>query len=417
MRIMSNRHLLLSASNKGFFFASLFIFIWLLTVLIVWAPLYYYVETVVEKMRQQTANTLKFYANMHGNLANELSPMFLKYIFGEIIAQTDIPIINTDANKTPQYWEGLSIDQDDKSPEAIEKVQKIVKNLEGEIDPIPLIYKNPATEAETVLGYLYYGDSELITQLRYLPYIEIIVVNIFIIIGLFGSYLVFKSIQKSEQRSIWVGMSKETAHQLGTPLSSLMGWLEIIKSNEHECELTRKTIVEMEKDVNRLYKVADRFSQIGSKPDFTAQDVRPILREVATYIRRRLPHMRKEVKIIENYKNVSPIPINRELFEWVIENLLKNSIDAIKSEKGQILIKLEQFKNDSSKICLDIKDNGIGIQAINKNVIFKPGYSTKKRGWGLGLNLAQRIVEEYHNGKLFIKESKVGEGTTMRIIL
>jgi len=417
--MLSKPQLQFSASNKSFLFTALIFFIWLLSILIVWAPLYYYMETAVQRMRQQTANILKFYANLHGSLASEkeLPPKILKLIFDEIITQTDIPIINTDSNKNPEYWEGIEVDPSDKSPEAIESVRKIVKNLEGEIEPIPITYKDPLTEKETILGYLYYGDSKLISQLRILPYIEIAAVNIFILIGLLGSYLVFKSIKQSEQRSIWVGMAKETAHQLGTPLSSLMGWLEIIKSNEHECELTRKTIGEMEKDVNRLYKVADRFSQIGSKADLVEQDVRPILNDVVAYIKRRLPHMQKKVKIVEDYEPVPPIPLNRSLFEWVIENLLKNSIDAIKTDNGHIIIKLRPHQTNASQICLDIQDNGIGIQAINKNIIFTPGYSTKKRGWGLGLNLAQRIVEEYHHGKLFIKDTRIGEGTTMRIVL
>jgi signal transduction histidine kinase len=161
----------------------------------------------------------------------------------------------------------------------------------------------------------------------------------------------------------------------------------------------------------------DRFSQIGSKADLSLQDVGPILHDVVLYIQRRLPHMRKKVEIIEDYATVPKVPLNRALFEWVIENLLKNSIDAIKTEHGKINIKVRALRNNQRKIYVDISDNGIGIQAMNKNIIFKPGYSTKKRGWGLGLNLAKRIVEESHGGKLFIKETRIGEGTIMRITL
>lgn len=404
---------------KSLLFSGIVFIIWILAIFIIWAPLYFYMGNAVEKMRQENANILKFYANLHGSLAleNELSPLFLKYVFDEIILRTDIPIINTDENQMPLYWEGIDIPPGDKSEKALKAVKKIVENLEGEIDPIPLVYKDPVTQNEKILGYLYYGDSKIITRLRYLPYIEIVVMSVFILIGIVGSFLVFKNIKKSEQRFIWVGMAKETAHQLGTPLSSLMGWLEIIKSNEHECDLTRKTIGEMEKDVNRLYKVAERFSQIGSRADLTQQDVRPILGDVLNYIKRRLPHMRKEVKIIEDYADVPDIPVNRALFEWVIENLLKNAIDAIKTQKGEIVIKVRPNKSLPGRINIDIQDNGVGILPINKALIFNPGYSTKKRGWGLGLNLAQRIVEEYHSGKLLIKETKVDEGTTMRIIL
>ena len=416
---MAKNDLHISAGKKGLFYALLMFIIWISANLVIWAPLYYYIDTVIERMRMQTAASLKVYASLHGSLTrdDDLDPNLVKKAFDVIISQSDIPIINTDANKNPLYWEGIDVDPEDKSELAFNKVKRIIEMLDREIEPIPIIYDNPDTKEKTTLGYLYYGDSELISQLRYLPYVYIGVVNIFILMGLLGIFLIFKSIQKSEQRSIWVGMAKETAHQLGTPLSSLMGWLEIIKSNEMECDVTRKTVGEMEKDVNRLYKVAERFSQIGSRADLTAQDVRPILTDVASYIRRRLPHMRKQVKIIEDFAPVPKIPLNAALFEWVIENLLKNSLDAIKTEQGEILIKVRPFNGSPNRISVDIQDNGIGISAMNKNIIFKPGYSTKKRGWGLGLNLAQRIVEEYHNGKLFIKESRIGEGTTMRIIL
>lgn len=417
---MLSRNLQISASHKGFIYATVLFLFWLLTVIVIWAPLYFYMDSAIQKMHQETANILKFYANIHKRAAtdkNELSPFFLKYVFDEIILRTDIPIINTDKHKNPQYWEGIEIDPDDKSPAAVEKVRQIIRSLEGKIEPIALTYSDPVSSQEIMLGYLYYGESDLITHLRYLPYIEIAIVNVLILIGLLGSYFVFKGIKKTEERSIWVGMAKETAHQLGTPLSSLMGWLEIIKSNERECELTRNTIAEMEKDVKRLYKVVDRFSQIGSKADLALQDVGPILHDVVLYIQRRLPHVRKKVEIIEDYATVPKVPLNRALFEWVIENLLKNSIDAIKSENGKIQIKVRALHNNQRKIYVDIRDNGIGIQGMNKNIIFKPGYSTKKRGWGLGLNLAKRIVEESHGGKLFIKETRVGEGTTMRITL
>jgi len=402
-----------SAGFKGALVAAIIFFLWILTIFIVWAPLYFYMGHIVEDMKKDSGEVLKFYASIHSKIASEdVGSDFLKDIFDEIISKTDIPLINTDKNKRPVYWEGISVHPDDRSPEAIAKVQKIVYDLEVEVEPIPILYKNE------IMGYLFYGDSQLIQRLRYLPYIEIGVVGLFVLFGMIGGFLIFKSIKGAEQRYIWVGMAKETAHQLGTPLSSLMGWLEWLKSNEHECELTKKTVLEMETDVNRLYKIASRFSQIGSKADLTTQDIIPYLKEVVAYIRRRLPHIKKEVKIIENYAPVPKIAFNKDLFEWVIENLLKNSIDAIKSEKGKIEISVGELKNKKGKkIFIDIKDNGIGILPIYKGVIFKPGYSTKKRGWGLGLNLAKRIVEEYHDGKLFIKETKIGDGTTMRIIL
>lgn len=245
-----------------------------------------------------------------------------------------------------------------------------------------------------------------------LPYIGIGVVGLFILIGFLG----FRSIQRSEEQFIWVGMSKETAHQIGTPLSSLMGWLEILRAKRMD-ELTEKTLLEMEKDIERLNKVTARFSQIGSKADLKEVNVASVISEVVKYFQRRLPQWGKKVKIVEHYHSDSKVPINRDLFEWVIENLMKNSLDALEKGVGKIEVQVGEMKNGKHRVYIDISDNGRGIETKNRRVIFKPGYSTKKRGWGLGLSLAKRIIEDYHNGKLLIKETKAGQGTTMRIIL
>ncbi|MBN2091303.1 sensor histidine kinase [candidate division KSB1 bacterium] len=416
---MKNRDYQISTGYKGLIYGSILFFIWILIIIAISAPLYYYINRVVQKMRQENSNIMRFYANIHQSLAQEDDfSQGAKRAFNEIIENRDIPLIFTDKNKIPQDWEGIGIPSNQKTEAAIAEVRQKITTLEISIQPIPITYTDEKSGTQHILGYLYYGDSDLITNLRYLPYFEIGLVTVLILLGLGGSYLFSKSLQKSEQRSIWVGMAKETAHQLGTPLSSLMGWLEIIKSNADERLLKQETLTEMEKDVNRLYKVAARFSQIGSKTELTPQEVKPHLNEVVNYFRRRLPQMKKEVKIVEDYSaDIPEIPLNGELFEWVVENLIKNSIDAIKNEKGKIILKLRRYKFGKHLISLDIIDNGIGIQAMNKNIIFKPGFSTKKRGWGLGLNLAKRIIEENHEGKLFIKESRIGEGTTMRILL
>ena len=226
----------------------------------------------------------------------------------------------------------------------------------------------------------------------------------------------FRSIKKSEEQFIWVGLTKETAHQLGTPLSSLMGWLELIK-NRDSLESADKVAEEMENDLKRLLKVTARFSQIGSRSGFRKQSILPILEDAIKYFQRRLPHMGKQVQIVSRFAKVPDVNINCDLFEWVIENMIKNSLDAIEKKKGVIEISTGMVENKSGLVFIDVKDNGKGISAQNRRMIFKPGFSTKKRGWGLGLNLAKRIVEEFHNGKLSVKDSRHGEGTTMRIIL
>ena len=374
--------------------------------------LLYYSQTIVHNLRVQSRTILEFYAQIHSRAAAENDSTNINFLFENVIQKTNFPIINTDENKNPLYWENISVDPNDKSPEAIEKVKKMVNNLEKEIDPVPIVYRDEATGKILLKQYLYYGDSNLITRLIWLPYIEIGVFGLFLVVALLG----FRSIKKSDEQSIWVGMAKETAHQLGTPLSSLMGWLELIKADQSS-ENSKKVCLDMENDMNRLNKVANRFSQIGSQTDLKKHEITPILKDTVRYFRRRLPQMGKKINIIENFQTVPPVFLNHDLFEWVIENLIKNSLDAIEKENGIIEISNGVFSEKSHDVFIDIKDNGKGISAQNRRLIFRPGYSTKKRGWGLGLNLAKRIIEEYHRGKLIVKDTKIGEGTTMRIIL
>lgn len=360
----------------------------------------------VQALRAESRDIMLFYAKLYASVATTESNSSLNFIFDEIILRTNYPFILTDADGNPNAWKGIEVDPDDRSEAAIKKVKEIIEVMQREAQPIPLKYE------DILLGYLYYGDSRLIKELQMLPYIGIAVVGMFILIGFLG----FRSIQRSEEQFIWVGMSKETAHQIGTPLSSIMGWLEILKTQIENKEALR-TVKEMERDVERLNKVTARFSQIGSKADLKELNVTAVIAEVVKYFQRRLPQWGKQVCIVENYALQTKAPLNRDLFEWVIENLIKNSLDAIEKDNGQIHIDLGKLENGKHQIYIDISDNGRGIEASKKKDIFKPGFSTKKRGWGLGLSLAKRIVEDYHGGKLFVKETKLGQGTTMRIVL
>jgi len=278
--------------------------------------------------------------------------------------------------------------------------------MKKEAEPIPIKYE------DYLVGYLYYGDTKMIKQLRLLPYIGIVVVGLFVFVGFLG----FRSIQRSEQQFIWVGLSKETAHQIGTPLSSMMGWIELLKM-EIQSNKAKNTLHEMEKDIERLNKITARFSQIGSKADLKEVRVSGVIADVVKYFQARLPQWGKKVEITTHFDYDAKVPLNKELFEWVIENLMKNSLDAIKNKNGEIAINMHNLKNGKYKVYIDITDNGQGITASKKKDVFKPGFSTKKRGWGLGLSLAKRIVEDYHGGKLLVKESKLNHGTTMRIVL
>jgi len=366
--------------------------------------LHLYTQHIISQLREEARSLVLFYAQMYARVAETESTSDISFIFEQIIRRTNFPLIQTDPDKTPVGWKGISVNPEDHSEEAMKTLKAMIQHMDGQIDPVPIKYKN------LILGYLYYGDSRLIQQLQWLPYIEIGIIGLFILLGFFG----YANIKRSEQRHIWVGMAKETAHQLGTPISSLMGWIEVMQS----AKSGKKTEIftEMQKDLHRLNNVTNRFSQIGSKPDLKKTIIENNLREIVEYIKRRAPHIGKKVTITEEYKQIPAIDLNSGLFQWAIENIMKNSLDAMDKPEGSIHVRLFP-ENHESKVIIEIEDNGKGIEGSNKNRIFKPGFSTKKRGWGLGLTLAKRIIEEYHRGRLYVKESKTGVCTTMRIEL
>jgi two-component system, sporulation sensor kinase D len=251
--------------------------------------------------------------------------------------------------------------------------------------------------------YLHYRDSILLRKLIFFPYVQLGVIILFILV----SYIAFSISRRAEQNEVWTGMSKETAHQLGTPISSLMGWMEILKQSE----LDAATVDEMQKDASRLEKITARFSKIGSKPSLKETDLSTILTGSLEYIQNRGP------KNIEYLLDIPEKPINTllndTLFEWVIENLLKNSTDAI-PDGGRVILHAADTDNN---VIIDVEDSGKGITKSRFKTIFKPGYTTKRRGWGLGLSLSKRIIETYHNGKIFVLSSDPGDSTIIRIIL
>lgn len=266
--------------------------------------------------------------------------------------------------------------------------------------------KRPAIELkiENTVQYLYYDDSLFLKQLYYFPYIQLGVIIVFLMVAFFA----FSGTKKAEQNQVWVGLSKETAHQLGTPISSLLAWVDLLKSRHKEDKL----IGEMEKDVNRLRIIAERFSKIGSKPDLQLVSLNETLINAVQYMTNRSS---QKVTIQCHFPTDQPlfIKLNVPLFEWVIENLCKNAIDAMDGI-GRIDI-LVQHKNE--ELFIDVKDTGKGIDRRKFKVVFTPGFTTKKRGWGLGLSLAKRIIEEYHGGKIFVKQSDLNMGTVFRIVL
>jgi len=252
--------------------------------------------------------------------------------------------------------------------------------------------------------YLYYRESYLLRNLRLFPIVQLLV--IFLFIGV--AYLAFSASRRAEQNQVWVGMSKETAHQLGTPISSLLAWLELLKMQNTD----ETTILELEKDIDRLEKITARFSKIGSKPELLLTNLVEVIRYSVDYLKRRSPEKVK-YEIVYDQSLTWEVPLNEALFSWVLENLSKNAMDAMNGS-GKITFTLRQ-KDDL--VYADVTDTGKGLQKSQFKTIFQPGYSTKKRGWGLGLSLAKRIVENYHKGKIFIRDSEINKGTTFRIIL
>ena len=251
---------------------------------------------------------------------------------------------------------------------------------------------------------IYYKDSTILTMLIYYPYTQLGIIIFFI----FVSYLAFRSSRKAEQNQVWVGMSKETAHQLGTPTSSLAGWIEILQNNYPEVSITG----ELARDVERLEKVTERFSRIGSKPSLTKENIVLLISHTVDYLKSRTS---SKVKFINDFRPEAEIfvPVNAALFEWVIENVSKNAIDAMEGA-GEISIRIAETERHA---IIDVYDTGKGIPKSAFKKIFNPGFTTKQRGWGLGLSLAKRIIEEYHNGKIFVRHSEVGKGSCIRILL
>lgn len=275
--------------------------------------------------------------------------------------------------------------------------------------PIEIVYES---DEGNLRQLIYYGESATVQYLRYFPYIQVLLFALLLGVG----YTTYRSITRSEQSNLWVGMAKEAAHQLGTPLSSMYGWIQLLKEKHKEDEGTSDIVYEIEKDITRLRGVAERFNKIGSRPELKKVRLEPIVEQVISYMERRLPQLGKSVEIRRSISSSVKADINAELFQWAIENLVKNAMDAIRENSDDAFVSISVGEEDQ-KVIIDVEDSGSGIDRKKFKQIFKPGFSTKKRGWGLGLSLTRRIIEEYHKGKIFIQKSELNVGTTVRIVL
>lgn len=361
--------------------------------------LFSYTRYLSSELREDNREVVKLYAEIIAETVKDDSNTNIDFIFENIIKKVKFPIIQSGRNKNPQLWTNLpeNIDSDSDRLKLILSMDKINK-------PIPLVFDDKINGPIT-FGYLHYGDSRLIQKIQIWTYIELLSIGIFILFGFIG----FSFIRNSEKQHIWVGLSRETAHQLGTPVSALLGWLDYLKNDNSNIE---KILPEMESDIERLQQVNRRFSKMGSKPEMEFFDLSKRIESVLSYLNRRIPTLGKKVDLVNDIDPDIKIMANGTLISWTIENLIRNSIDSISGEAGLIRLSMSQ---DQNNVKIRISDNGCGVPKKDWKNIFRPGFSTKKSGWGLGLSLCQRIINEVHKGDIYVLESRINSGTVFEI--
>tara|TARA_B100001029_G_C15047571_1_gene448244 strand:+ start:590 stop:1759 length:1170 start_codon:yes stop_codon:yes gene_type:complete len=361
--------------------------------------LIYFSNIIIEEIKKREINTIDRYAKFIEIVANSENESINYFIDDILIKNHSIPVIITDSNNKILDSKNIFENNDNYNEDLINRSLVLMKK---KYKPIII---NILDEKEEIIDYqlVYYNNSKVLNILIYAPYF-ILFLTILILLSI---YLIFYYSNKSERDGLWTGLAKETAHQLGTPLSSLIGWNEYLKNNN---KVDKKYVgSEIDKDLERLKIITDRFSSIGSKPKLQNRDLKDSIKKSIEYLEKRLSSQIRTELNLEKTKTY----FNEQLFSWVIENLYKNSIDSI-GEKGNIQINLYRQNNN---IVIDFIDDGIGIKRSNFTKIFNPGYTTKKRGWGLGLTLVSRIISDYHKGKIFVLQSKQNIKTTIRIEL
>lgn len=364
----------------------------LISVLLVGGVLYVS-NDLVEDLSIEERKKMEIWAEATRELASDKTEMSMELILKVIQSNTSIPAIIVDDTGEINQYLNLNLPETDTEKYLQEKLEQLKSKSN-------LIEINLGDEEKQ---YLYYDDSILLKRLSLYPYVQLGVMVLFVLIV----YFALISTKKAEQNKVWVGLSKETAHQLGTPISSLMAWMDLLESSGVDSSL----LSDMNKDVNRLSVIAERFSKIGSKPEMELIYVNEVLENATEYMRRRVSD--KVLITTHLSSDAEGAMVCLSLFEWVIENLCKNAVDAMNGE-GRIDV---YMTSEKQQIYIDIKDTGKGIARKNFKTVFNPGYTTKKRGWGLGLTLAKRIIEDYHAGRIYVKDSEVGKGTTFRIEL
>lgn len=363
----------------------------------------FYTNDLVDKLEEREEREVKLYGEGLRYIVNSPDDENFNVIMSVIqdaVNFYQIPVIYVDENNFPIH-RNINFPKNASLREKERIIEAQLIKMKSEHPPVPV------QVGDGKVGYIYYSNSFLLTQLRYYPFVQL---SVMLLIG-YLAYLAFSAARKAEQNRVWVGLAKETAHQLGTPLSSLMAWVEYFRSDPN---IDPSIADEIEKDVVRLEMITTRFSNIGSIPTLKPEPVSEIVTHFITYLQKRVSS-KVHFFIHDQLAEGQTALLNKNLFEWVVENICKNAVDAM-SGVGELHVTL-QAPPQSKEILIDITDTGKGMTKANANKIFNPGFSTKKRGWGLGLTLAKRIIENYHGGKLFVKSSEVGKGTTFRIML
>lgn len=366
--------------------------------IVIVAALLWYSQTLVKDLEASERKLLDIYAHLIGKVASEADGENLGFVFDEVIRQIQFPVVITSPDGGAVSWRNVEVDPDLSPADRQAYLARLIRRMDRDHTPVDIRYK------DLVISQIHYGNSSIVSRLRWLPYLQITVVGLFILVGFVG----FTMIRNSEKRSIWVGMARETAHQLGTPVSSLMGWIQHLRD---KAPRDLEVLDELEADARRLEQIADRFQKVGSIPRFESQDLYLLAQSSAAYFRQRLP-THSETSLTVTGES-APVMGAETLLQWALENLIKNALDACQGKKGAIQVRVARGPSGGS---IEVWDNGTGIAPRDRKNIFRPGFSTKRVGWGLGLSLTRRIVEDIHHGKLQLVSSKPGE-TVIRMTL